>query len=313
MASAFPNYEEEDPEIREIEVLVDDLVKYFEERRFQHEEIVKRGEALEEIMLRHQENLIRENEFLFLLKIGQLYSLTKKDKKVAMDVLSKVVEHDPNVAEAWDALAVCYWDLHDCEKAKFCLENSLRQGRRKVPLRNMSVICRKLSNKYPDKKFSFLEECINLAKEAVEKDVKDGISWGVLGNAYLSAHFKLMKDMDYANLALTSYKEAVNMGTTFNAELYFHQGYVNAFCENYKEALTSLDNAIALDTVKQEPFLLKNELISFLNNDIQNSQIAKSLKVESTSEGSSQFGEDHRMFVHGKVIWSTPKAIYLPV
>ncbi|XP_073998844.1 tetratricopeptide repeat protein 5-like isoform X2 [Rhodnius prolixus] len=355
MASALFYYEEEDPDIREIvermqelyisqpketqmkkentgtkeEVLgdklvpicrlVDDLVKCNEDSRCLDDEIIRRGRALEEIMLSHEENLIRENEFLFLLKIGQLYSMTKKDKKPAIDALSRVVEKYPNVAPAWDALADCYWEVKDYDKAKWCLENSLQQGRRKVPLRNMSVICRKLANKYPDRKPIFLQTGLNLAKEAVDKDIKDGVSWGILGNAYLSAHLKLKKDMKCAKLALSAFKQSIY-----------------TFCENYKEALTSLDNAIALRKVREQAIKFRNVLLLFLNN-IQNlcscygklnpkrlsklqkelqkleiASLAKSLEAEPTSVGSLQLGENPKMFVCGKVIWSFRKEEFLP-
>ncbi|XP_073999569.1 uncharacterized protein [Rhodnius prolixus] len=316
--------------------LVDDLVKCYEEGRCQHDDIVKRGEALEEIMLIHEDNLIRENEFLFLLKIGQLYSMIKKHKLSAIDALSVVVEHDPNVAEAWDALADCYWEMKDYHNAQICLANSLRKERRKVSLRNMSVICRKLATKYPDKESSYLQTGISLAKEAVEKDIKDGISWGILGNVYLSAHLKLKKDMKCAKLALSAFNQAVKNGNTVSATLHFHHGYVNVFCENYEEALTSLDNAIALEKVGEQAVHFRNALLTFLTNvqnlcssygslnpkrlaklqkDLQKLEIAPiatSLGSEPTSVRSLQLGENPNMFVYGKVIWSLFEEDLLP-
>ncbi|XP_073994685.1 tetratricopeptide repeat protein 5-like isoform X2 [Rhodnius prolixus] len=336
MASALPFLDNENPDIAEIELLVDELVNYKEEFRCKHDEIVRRGHALEQIMLLHQEKLIAEDKLVYWLKLGQLYSMTKKDKQPAIDALSKVVKLDPSMPDAWNTMAECYWQGGDYDMAQKCLENSLKQVRCRVPLRNLSVICRKLALKYPDRTPLFLQAGIDLAKEAVDKDVKDGISWGILGNAYLSAYFNLNNDVTCAKLALSAYKQAVKLSTTNNAELFYNQAFANKYCEIYEDALIALDNAIALENDWEQAIKLRIELLSFLNKvqyfhsslgkqkpkrlaklqkDLQNLQIApfmKSLKAEPISVGSLQIGENHKVFIYGKVIWSSPQENSFP-
>ncbi|XP_073999114.1 tetratricopeptide repeat protein 5-like [Rhodnius prolixus] len=373
MASAFPNYDEEDADIREIVEgmralhisppeesqtednnagmtlesltgdklmpicrLVDDLVKCYEAMRCHHDELLKYGEPIVELMLLNKEILLTQNELMFWMKIGQLYSLTKIDKQPAIEALTKAVTIDPNMVEAWNALADCHWDVGDYEKARFCLEKSLRLERSKKALRHMSAVCRKLATKYPDREPIYLQTGLNLAKEAVSMDVKDGSSWAVLGNAYLTAHLKLKDDMKGAKLALSAYKQAVSNGNTLNPELFYYQGYIYTFCENYEEALTSLDNAIALDGDNVQAIELKEKVLNFLNNirnsctnygklntkrlanlrkDLQNILIApfaSSLGVEPTRVGCLHMGENPKMFVYGKVLWCLPAVDCLP-
>ncbi|XP_073999115.1 tetratricopeptide repeat protein 5-like isoform X1 [Rhodnius prolixus] len=372
MASAFPNYDEEDADIREIvegmralhisppeelqteddntgvtvEVLgnklkpicrlVDDLVKFYEEKKYNHYEVVKYGEPLVEIMLRNQEILIRQSELMFWMKLGQLYSLTKSDKQPAIDALTKVVTIDPNNTVAWNILADCYWDKKLYEKAQFCLEKSLKLVRSKEALRNMSAVCRELAAKYRGREKIYLQTGLNLAKEAVAMDVKDGSSWAVLGNAYLTGHLKLQEGLKSAKLALSAYKQAVSNGHTLNPELFYYQGYVNAFCENYKEALKSLDNAIALDGDNVPASELKENLLTFLNNiqtscsnfgklntkrlaklrrELQNTLVepfASSLGAEPTRISSLHLGENPNLLAYGKVMWCAPAEDCLP-
>uniref|UniRef100_T1I479 Tetratricopeptide repeat protein 5 OB fold domain-containing protein n=1 Tax=Rhodnius prolixus TaxID=13249 RepID=T1I479_RHOPR len=281
---------------------------------------------------------------MFWMKLGQLYSLTKSDKQPAIDALTKVVTIDPNNTVAWNILADCYWDKKLYEKAQFCLEKSLKLVRSKEALRNMSAVCRELAAKYRGREKIYLQTGLNLAKEAVAMDVKDGSSWAVLGNAYLTGHLKLQEGLKSAKLALSAYKQAVSNGHTLNPELFYYQGYVNAFCENYKEALTSLDNAIALDGDNVPASELKENLLTFLNN-IQTScsnfgklntkrlaklrrvsyrnlyivhclqvvePFASSLGAEPTRISSLHLGENPNLLAYGKVMWCVPAEDCLP-
>lgn len=55
-----------------------------------------------------------------------------------------------------------------------------------------------------------IEEGVKCAKEAVEMDPKDGTSWSVLGNAYLSSFFNLTQNPSILNLSKSAYTQAVS-------------------------------------------------------------------------------------------------------
>jgi len=54
-----------------------------------------------------------------------------------------------------------------------------------------------------------VEEGMKCAKEAVEMDAKDGSSWSVLGNAYLSSFFSITQNPSVLVLCKSAYAQAV--------------------------------------------------------------------------------------------------------
>lgn len=57
-----------------------------------------------------------------------------------------------------------------------------------------------------DERKKNVEKSVDMAKEAVSLDFKDGESWYIVGNAYLSNFFVNMKTIDELNLALKAYQ-----------------------------------------------------------------------------------------------------------
>jgi cytochrome c-type biogenesis protein CcmH/NrfG len=55
-----------------------------------------------------------------------------------------------------------------------------------------------------------IEKGVAYAKEAVQLDPHDGISWAVLGNAYLSSFFTLLQNPRTLALCMTAYQQAVS-------------------------------------------------------------------------------------------------------
>lgn len=50
-----------------------------------------------------------------------------------------------------------------------------------------------------------MEKSVELSKEAVKLEIKDGKNWYVLGNAYLSNFFSNLKSLEELQNALKSY------------------------------------------------------------------------------------------------------------
>lgn len=49
---------------------------------------------------------------------------------------------------------------------------------------------------------------VELAKEAVSEDPKNGLSWAVLANAYLCQFFTVAQDPSILKLCMSAYKQA---------------------------------------------------------------------------------------------------------
>lgn len=69
---------------------------------------------------------------------------------------------------------------------------------------------------------------VELAKEAVTQDIKDGISWTVLGNAYLCQYFMVSQDPTTLKLCLSAYKQAwTDPIAKGQPDLYYNKGVVS--------------------------------------------------------------------------------------
>jgi len=65
-----------------------------------------------------------------------------------------------------------------------------------------------------------IKQGVAYAKEAVQLDTNDGISWTVLGTAYLSSFFSLSQNPHTLKLCMSAYQQAVNIWRTMIAVLY---------------------------------------------------------------------------------------------
>jgi hypothetical protein len=55
-----------------------------------------------------------------------------------------------------------------------------------------------------------IKKGVAYAKEAVQRDANDGISWSVLGNAYLSSFFTLSQKPQLLKSCMSAYQQAVS-------------------------------------------------------------------------------------------------------
>lgn len=55
-----------------------------------------------------------------------------------------------------------------------------------------------------------IQEGVEYAKEAVKFDTTDGVSWAILGNAYLSSFFTEAQSPTTLRLCMSAYMQAVN-------------------------------------------------------------------------------------------------------
>lgn len=64
-------------------------------------------------------------------------------------------------------------------------------------------------------KIENIEKGSNYAKEAVNLDPQDGLSWAVLGNAHLSSFFGIQQNPKTLQQCLSAYSQAVSMQLTY--------------------------------------------------------------------------------------------------
>lgn len=55
-----------------------------------------------------------------------------------------------------------------------------------------------------------VQDGVEYAKEAVNLDPSDGMSWTILGNAYLSSYFMVSQNPSILRLSMSAYKQAVS-------------------------------------------------------------------------------------------------------
>jgi tetratricopeptide (TPR) repeat protein len=133
--------------------------------------------------------------------------LTEFDAKCE-EFLSRAVKLDPTLVEAWNSLGECYWKQGNIEGAFNCFNGALGQAQSKVTLRNLSMILRQMG-KDAAEKLKNVSISVEKAKAAVSFDVSDGLSWYVLGNAYLSLFFISGHSAALMKQCMTAYAQAV--------------------------------------------------------------------------------------------------------
>lgn len=71
------------------------------------------------------------------------------------------------------------------------------------------MLARQETTKTKDEKIANIKKGLEYAKEAVDLDNKDGLSWAVLGNAHLSSFFGIEQNPLILAECLKAYAEAV--------------------------------------------------------------------------------------------------------
>ena len=111
------------------------------------------------------------------------------------------------------------------ENARNCFERAIAKERNVVSLRNLSMLVRRHARVEAD-----VAESVTHAKAAIALDVRDGESWGMLGNAYMADYFGGSREAAALLSALTAYNNAEkNLATSTGGaspDLFFNRGMV---------------------------------------------------------------------------------------
>ena len=287
-----------------------------------NQELMKKmNELIEELESLDESKFDSKSSYLTL--VGKTYNVWPEYSQKACDSLTKAIKLDPKCVDAWNYLGECYWKNRDFEMCKNCFEQSSNITKNKLSLRGMSMVMRQLINvpvnkeqlqnqqaassqtqqqqqmaKYDTIK-NYLEVSIKYAKESLQLDVKDGMSWYVLANCYVAKFFSPFGQQNSALLkqAISAYNLALKDESvaSLQSDLYFNKSMISMYEENWADVLFCLSKGLVLDPhwaeVKEN---LKGTLdyLTQLSEMIEQKGKLKPKKFQSLIEGikSSQLG-----------------------
>lgn len=98
---------------------------------------------------------------------------------------------------------------------------------------------------------NLLEESIKYAKEAIQLDAKDGMSWYILANCYVSKFFSPFGQQNTSLIkqAIAAYNLALKDESvaSLQSDLYFNKSMISMYEENWQDVLVCLCKALSLD------------------------------------------------------------------
>lgn len=175
--------------------------------------------------------------------------------------LSRAVKLDPGLASAWIRLGELKWGQGDLEGARACFMGALAHGAEPRAHRLLSVVLR------AGGAGGALRESLAQAEAAVRCDPRDGASWYVLGNAYVSLFFAGGQSPEAARRALGAYAQAerVDPEAANNPDLHLNRATLLQYEERFGAALEGLSRAAALAPGWAEPRRRHAHLLDFLS------------------------------------------------
>jgi len=214
-----------------------------------------------------------ESKASHLTLIGKAYNVLPEFSQKACESLTKAVKLDPKCVDAWNYLGECYWKKKEFDMCKNCFEHSLNTAKNKRSLRGLSMVMRQLINvplskeqlqqqdQQPPKEHEpmnkneqvkhLLEESIRLAKESLQLDVKDGMSWYILANCFVAMFFSpfSQRNENILKQAISSYNMALKdeMVASCQSDLYFNKSMLSLYEENWQDVLVCLCKTLSLD------------------------------------------------------------------
>uniref|UniRef100_A0A7S2XC01 Tetratricopeptide repeat protein 5 OB fold domain-containing protein n=1 Tax=Lotharella oceanica TaxID=641309 RepID=A0A7S2XC01_9EUKA len=178
---------------------------------------------------------------------GRAYSTLAEYTPEAEEYLTKAIKLEPALVEAWNSLGAEYWKKKDLKAAGDCFRGALEQKKNKVSLRKLSMVVR--NHGEPKTYRERLAESVDLAKEAIKLDVKDGESWYVLGNAYMMQFFTSFStdDLEGCLKAYETAEKSTVDSASKNPDLYYNRANVHKFYEQYQKAIDDYKKSRTLD------------------------------------------------------------------
>ncbi|KAG8596470.1 hypothetical protein GDO81_001921 [Engystomops pustulosus] len=187
-----------------------------------------------------------KNKAFFLMLKGKALNVTPNYCPDAEEVLSKAVKLDPGLVEGWNQLGEVYWKKMDVIAAKTCFLGALNHCKNKVSLRNLSMVMRQQRSQDADENSRNIMDSVKQAKQAVQMDTRDGTSWYILGNAYLSLFFCTGQNPKISQQALNAYVQAerVDKTASSNPDLHLNRATGKIRGKRLQNMLSSLNPSL---------------------------------------------------------------------
>lgn len=229
------------------QTILDELVKdeafYFRNNASKTSEdkkawlVARRRDVLAEI-----DALQSESHITHYLK-GCVHNIGHDYNKDAEDILSDAAKMNPTMYEIWNQLGDCIWKKGDKKGARNCFERSLAQMKNKVSLRNLSIVMRQQDNVNK----TVIDESVQLSKDAVALDVRDGTSWYILGNAYLAQFFQCGQLSNVLKCSMNAYcKAGEDAKVESDPDYHYNRAIVYKYLDDYCNALLFFNNALEI-------------------------------------------------------------------
>ena len=95
-------------------------------------------------------------------------------------------------------------------------------------MRNLSIVMRQKQTASHEERVRNIEKGLTKAREAVQLDTSDGISWSILGNAYFAHFFSVSQNPRTLKQAMSAYKQAEkDVVAKSSTELHYNKGIVS--------------------------------------------------------------------------------------
>ncbi|KAI9136551.1 hypothetical protein BKA69DRAFT_1178831 [Paraphysoderma sedebokerense] len=195
--------------------------------------------------------------------LGYLYNVSPEYGKTALDNLSKAAKLWPSCVDAWNLLGEVFWKKGDFQGAKSCFDAGLAQRRNKVSLRQLSMVMRQIGQN-TEQRLQNIQQSVELCKEAVKMDVKDGISWLILGTSYLKLFFSVTQDQKDLMRALNAYGLAESCDMINNPDLYYNRAVTHQYLQNYAASIADYLRASYLDPITLNSAECLHNLLSYI-------------------------------------------------
>jgi len=231
-----------------------------------------------------ESSAVEENRAMFLYLKGKLLNIIGDFSSPAETLLSRSVKLSPTLVEAWNELGESYMRKHDWITARTCFEGALQHQKNKVSLRNLSMTLRQVPASSGEEKINNVEQGLLKGKEAVGLDTSDGLSWSLLGNAYLSHFFQVSQNPKTLKQAMSAYGQAEkDVVAKSTPELHYNKGIALKYEEEFLSALLSFSAASALDPTWPDPATQAQQLLRYLQDIVTLTQLKGKLKSKKLS------------------------------
>ncbi|KAF5302334.1 hypothetical protein FQA39_LY10373 [Lamprigera yunnana] len=217
------------------------------------------------LLNKYQDLMVHNYRAQFYYLKGRALNVMPHYSREAEEFLSKSVKLDPKLVEAWNELGECYWKNDNIKEAENCFTGALNYCRNKVSLRNLSMTSRQKQLSDPEQKRKMVEHGLELAKEAVQLDPNDGLSWIVLGNAHLSSFFGLSQSPKTLRMCLTAYvRGESDVAAKSNPDLHYNKAIALKYQEEFELALKSFNLASSYEPGWDPPNIKIKQLEKYL-------------------------------------------------